>query len=477
MNKTKLTVKCTLEEAYIEQEKISDWSRNSKNVYRRNIKSISKHMQSVGLEPTIENVTYEYCMQWKKDHSNKNPNTLRQQKSTMASLFRHLNHVNIIEGNPFLTVKITDYSADKYLSKDLSITELYQVYKAAHELQEQGVNVLAPMLLDIYTGLRSTNLIRLVVQSLDFGEAGIRVEFGKQDTNGKSEIKENEMALNSKHRESFIPLPPKVLAFFSNYIKGMHPDDSLLYGLRGRAFANKQMNYIVTRICEHLGWIKMSKDNSGSGQSDAKPEKMKKIKTDQYFTPHGLRYSIATIFHEMGVEDNAIRLLLLHSKKTEMGALERYLRRDTREIKQIRNAQLLLETVLETALEMEDKFGVQMDLEAIYEQLPAAFDNQMKNIYYVNFFKDQMIHFTMAKMQQMMTQTNVVPMQSHPMFPIGETSFPVDAQSHTPHPYHGTFHPTGMGIPAAVNFQQAQPAPYGYYQQPTGVQDFFRANK
>ena len=58
-------------------------------------------------------------------------------------------------------MKIPDYTSDQYLSKDLNIIEPYQVYKAAHELQLEGNNVLAPTLLDIYTGFRSNYLITL----------------------------------------------------------------------------------------------------------------------------------------------------------------------------------------------------------------------------------------------------------------------------------------------------------------------------
>ncbi|MBM7583912.1 integrase [Bacillus pakistanensis] len=474
MNKLKLTTNSTLEAAYTAQEQLSDWSSNSKNAYRRNIKAISDHMKSIGLEPTIDNVTYEYAMKWKKDHASKNPNTLKQQKSTMASLFRHLNNAKIIEGNPFLTVNITDYTADKYLSKDLSITELYQVYKAAHDLQAQGINVLAPMLLDIYTGLRSTNLIRLKVRSLDFEAGGIRIEYTKSKT-VKQESNQQETTPNSKNRESFIPLPPKVLAYFSAQTKGMLPEDSLLYGLRGKAFANKQMNYIVNKICNHLGWIVNIENNGENNSSLHKTEQKKKGKTDKYFTPHGLRYSIATIFHEMGVEDNAIRLLLLHSKKTELGALERYLRRDTREVKQIRMAQLLLETVLETALEMEEKFGVVMQLETIYEQLPVAFEEQMKNMYYVNLFKDQMIRYTMSKMQQMMSQPQVMPDKINPIFTKGGEYYPADAYPYTPHQHQSHFQ-SSAGGPAPMHLQQTQQASYGFY-QPSTAQEFFTAKR
>ncbi|UNT53339.1 tyrosine-type recombinase/integrase [Lysinibacillus capsici] len=394
MNNT-ITVKSTLEEAYLDQELDSVWSQNSKNVYRRNIKKISEHMTGLGLEPTIENVTTRYCKKWLKDHyGNYQPSTLNQQKSTMTSLFRHLKNDGIVTNNPFLNVTIEDYSGDTYLSKDLNIIELYQVYKAAHELQADGINILAPMLLDIYTGLRSTNLIKLKVKSLVTEECSINITLDKEDTGDNQEDRETPI-INSKNREGVLPIPPKAMAVLREYAKGKSPEDPLLYGLKGKAFANKQMNYIVKKICEHLGWLVEMPVSDGSNVK-------KKIKTNKYFTPHGLRYSIAGIFHDFGVEDNSIRMLLLHSKKQSLGPLSRYIFRSSREYKQLCAAQILLETVLETALEMEDRFGVLMDLDSIYEQLPNAYENLLKNPSYIIVFKDQLIRFTFSKMEDTM---------------------------------------------------------------------------
>ncbi|MEK3727053.1 tyrosine-type recombinase/integrase [Lysinibacillus sp. FSL W8-0953] len=390
-----ITEKSTLEEAYIEQEQYSVWSLNSKKVYQRNIKKISEHMKSLELEPTIENVTSKYCKKWLKDNYEiYKPKTLNQQKSTMTSLFRYLKNEGIVNNNPFLNVTIEDYSGETHFSKDLSVMELYQVYKAAHELQADGVNILAPMLLGIYTGLRTTNLIKLKVKSLKREECSIRITLNKEDTHNNQEEIETPI-INSKNREGLLPIPPKAMAVLCEYAQGKSPDDPLLYGLKGKAFANKQMNYIVKKICEHLGWIIEMPVSNGS-------EMKKKTKTDKYFTPHGLRYSIAGIFHDMGVQDNSIRLLLLHSKKPSLGTLDSYFLRSTRELKQLRTAQILLETVLETALEMEEKFGELMDLETIYEQLPVAYENLLKNPHYINEFKDQLIRFTFLKMEHAM---------------------------------------------------------------------------
>ncbi|MFJ7747084.1 tyrosine-type recombinase/integrase [Peribacillus sp. NPDC097295] len=423
---------------------------NSKKAYKKNIKDVTNHMISVGLQPTLDNVTYEYCQVWKNAQAEKvKPSTLRQQKSTLSSLFRHLNHAKIIEGNPFLTVKITDYTEQQYLSKELDLIELYQVYKAAHELQAQGINVLAPTLLDIFAGFRSTNLISLQAQSVDKEAGGIRIILSNLN-HGEVERKKGEKTTNSKNRESFIPLPPRVLAYFVEYTKDMNPEDPLLYGLRGKAFANKQMNYIVHKICKHLGWVTAvtPSEVEDGNKGTASGKHTMQHKTSKYFTPHGLRYSVATMFHEMGVSDNAIRLLLLHSKKASQGALERYLRRDTKEVKELRMAQTILETVLQ-----------------------AAFQAQMNNIYSVHTFKQQMIRFTMAEVEQKLSQPMMIPNQQV-MF---QEFNPHTTQSNqfVPNTY---IQPSNQLVPTQnqMNFQSNAPVPmqmnfYGNQQDITGI--------
>lgn len=127
-------------------------------------------------------------------------------------------------------------SGDTHLSKDLDIMDLYQVYKAAHELQAVGVNILAPMLLDIYTGLRSTNLIKLKVKSLEKEECSINITLDKEDIKDNQENRETPI-INSKNREGVLPLPPKAMAILCEYAKGKSPEEPLLYGLKGKAFA------------------------------------------------------------------------------------------------------------------------------------------------------------------------------------------------------------------------------------------------
>lgn len=109
------------------------------------------------------------------------------------------------------------------------------------------------------------------------------------------------------------------MKLLTQYTEHMEPNDALLYGLRGKPLINKQMNYIIDKVCEHLGWVKVEyeqpENNENHNHAKEKGRRNKIIrKTEKYFTLHGLRYTLSTLFHEMGVSDDAIRFLLGHSK-------------------------------------------------------------------------------------------------------------------------------------------------------------------
>ncbi|MBA2876259.1 integrase [Anoxybacillus caldiproteolyticus] len=77
-----------------------------------------------------------------------------------------------------------------------------------------------------------------------------------------------------------MPLPPKFLNSLREYIKenGLTSDDPLCYGIKGVALQNKQLNRMTDKICGYLGW-----------------------EGERRVTPHGFRYSIATLLDEKGV--------------------------------------------------------------------------------------------------------------------------------------------------------------------------------
>jgi integrase len=374
-------------------------------------------MLKQGLEPVFENIDYEFAKKWENDQRKQgySPRSIKQHKATMQSMFSHYNQLGVVVGNPFAALKVTDSNKPKHHSRALDITELYQVYKAAFELQENGVNVLIPVLIDMFTALRVTSLEKLTVRSVSTTMNGLVYEFDPK----KDRVKEDKLldqyleegdkhtdnSPNSKNKDFFIPLPPKLMKLLTQYTERMEPDGALLYGLRGKSLINKQMNYIIDKVCEHLGWVKVEYENpENEDHNNTKGKGRRKgnktvHKSEKYFTPHGLRYTLSTLLHEMGVSDDAIRFLLGHSKY-ELGALQHYILSDAKYIKEIRAAQVIIETLFETTMELETNYNITLNLEEIYVELPNVFSNQLKNKNYINLFKEHLVKYAFTALQQ-----------------------------------------------------------------------------
>lgn len=105
------------------------------------------------------------------------------------------------------------------------------------------------------------------------------------------------------------------------------------------------------------------------------------------------------LFYEMDVSDDAIRFLLGHSKY-ELGALQHYILSDAKYIKEIRAAQVIIETFFETAMELESNYNITLDLEEIYEELPNVFTNQKKDKNYIHLFKEHLVKYAFCKLEQ-----------------------------------------------------------------------------
>lgn len=101
----------------------------------------------------------------------------------------------------------------------------------------------------------------------------------------------------------------------------------------------------------------------------------------------------------MGVSDDAIRFLLGHSKY-ELGALQHYILSDAKYIKEIRAAQVIIETLFETAMELESNYNITLDLEEIFDEIPKVYSNQLKNKNYINLFKEHLVKYAFAALHQ-----------------------------------------------------------------------------
>jgi integrase len=417
MMKTTITPESTLLEGFNEFEKSQPWSKNTRRSYRKNVINLSDYMLKQGLEPVFRNIDYEFVKKWENDQRKRySPVSIKQHKGTMQSMFSYYNQLGVVTGNPFSALKVVNANKPKHHSRALNIVELYQVYKAAFELQENGVNVLIPVLVDMFTALRVTSLEKLTVRSVSTTMNGLVYEFDPK----KDRVKEDKLldqyleeegdkhtdnSPNSKNKDFFIPLPPKLMQLLIKYTEHMKPEDALLYGLRGKPLVNKQMNYIINKVCEHLGWMKVEYENSENADHNNVKGKKGRIgtktvhKTEKHFTPHGLRYTLSTLFHEMGVSDDAIRFLLGHSRY-ELGALQHYILSDAKYIKEIRAAQVIIETLFETAMELESNYNITLNLEEIYDEIPNVFRNQLKNKNYINLFKEHLVKYAFTALQQ-----------------------------------------------------------------------------
>lgn len=275
--------------------------------------------------------------------------------------------------------------------------ELFAVYKAAYELQDSGVNVLIPILIEIYTALRSTSLKRLTVESVSIQKNGM--QFKRNRKNGKG---------NRKNKNFFLPLPPKMMSLLIEHIEDLEPEDSLLYGLKGKPLENKQMNYITNKICEHLNWIEKKNSNIYEVKKEV-------IKTEQFFSPHAFRYTLSTLLNDMGVPRETIKFLLLHSSKN-YDSLDPYILRFDVHIRRLKSALILLETVLETALELDKKYNIKLDFQDVSIKLELAYQHQLHNEEYVLHFKKQIFSKSLSqimdKLQIPIQQT--VPLQLQP---------------------------------------------------------------
>ncbi|WP_255502545.1 site-specific integrase [Lysinibacillus sp. SGAir0095] len=365
------------------------WSNSTVRAYERNVDEFIFDMEEKNIEPIIENVTYEYTLKWVKRmvEEGYKAKTINQKISTLSSLLTHYNNLGVINKNPFAALdKVEDYDEEHH-SRALSLEELYLVYKASYELQSRGVNVLIPISIEIFTALRSTSLKKLTVKSVSIEKNGL--EFKRESRNGKKKIEESKKGDkgNRKNKSFFLPLPPKSMSLLVKHIEGLDSDDPLLYGLKGKALENKQMNYITNKICEHLKW--MEKKVSTNKDTD------ELVKKEQFFTPHAFRYTLASLLDEMEVERDTIKFLLLHSNKN-FDSLDPYILRFNKHTNNIKAAQILLETVLETALELDMNYSIKLNFKDVTNHLKLAYQYQLYNEHYYVQLKEQIISSALA---------------------------------------------------------------------------------
>lgn len=192
MSKT-LNQKNTLTEAYEfwEDNHSMKWAESTKKSYRKTVESVEEYMISNDLEPIIENVDYAFIKQWENHlYEIFSEKSIKQKIATMASLFSFLNKLGTVHSNEFAIITISNNDNQTSHSRELDIQELYEVFKAAQQLEAEGTPVLLPTLVAMFTGFRSVTLKKLKVSTVNFNKS--QLEF---------KLKENKSIKTTKQKK------------------------------------------------------------------------------------------------------------------------------------------------------------------------------------------------------------------------------------------------------------------------------------
>ncbi|MGE8205828.1 tyrosine-type recombinase/integrase [Heyndrickxia sp. NPDC080065] len=382
--KDRINGKSTIRAAYETMQGTRSWSKNTLSSYNNNISILEDFMLENKIDPIIENIDFEFVVQWIKylrEKKHDKSKTIKNRIATMSSIFSFFKNNGVLGANPFLAIKVqvTDVGYHSRVLSFTEVVEIYSVVKTDPELMMMEI----PIHLDLFTGLRNVTLSKLTANSISNVEKGLR--YG--DLEGEEEEgSDQEIELNtSKYKKGFIPLPPILLKRVNQYKEDMKlkGEDALLYGLHGKALANKQFNHMVKKLCDVLQW-----------------EDEKKI------TPYAFRYTFSTMLGEMGVSDDAIRYGLGHSIEASKGTLTRYVRLETRYIKELRIAQNILEEVLETLFMLQEHHLMNVDIEQIYQELPDLYKRAFKNEQSITQFKNYLIELAHKNKQMELINLN-----------------------------------------------------------------------
>jgi integrase len=178
-------------------------------------------------------------------------------------------------------------------------------------LEKEAIFIGVPIKLLLFIGFRNHAITKLKVENINW-EEGLIVY--------------NQKIRNTKNKMQVLPLPPLFMEELQKHVieRGLTNDDPLCDGIKGLPLKNKQLNALVNKVNDYLNW---------SGE--------------ERVTPHGFRYTIATLLDERGLSVETIKYLLGHSSGTNV---DLYLRRNKRKIQQIKDELTKIEEELEGSL-------------------------------------------------------------------------------------------------------------------------------
>ncbi|USK30817.1 site-specific integrase [Bacillus sp. CMF21] len=294
------------------------WSDTTWESYKNDVKSFGNFLMDNGYDPLLVNgeklhLVNQWIVEQKKSEVAYKTTTRRI--AALSSVYSFYKELGIVKSNPFKASRVPLGQSSSH-SRVLTMDELKTVYRALESLKTtEGIDIEIPVKLLMFTGLRNHSLTALKVENIKWDEELIVYDYGVD---------------NYKHKVQLLPIPPVLLKRLTEFINelGLKPEEHLCYGIKGYPLKNKQLNFITNRINEYLGW-----------------------QAEDRITPHGFRYTIATLLDEKGLSIENIQYLLGHSDRQN---IRHYILRDQRKIFSIRKALTEIEGELERGL-MEKK--------------------------------------------------------------------------------------------------------------------------
>ncbi|OKL36680.1 tyrosine-type recombinase/integrase [Domibacillus mangrovi] len=307
------------------------WSSSTFDSYQYDVKLFEAYLITQGLEPNLESGQHLTLVhKWIVEQTNAGVayKTIMRRVAALSSLYAFYKELGTIQTNAFKASSVPGEHSEAH-SRAMDMTDLKKVYRAIEGLKEYGIYIGVPIKLLLFTGLRNQAITHLKVKNIVW-EEGLLV----YDVQAK----------NSKNKYQVLPLPLNLLNELHTYVekKNLVENDPLCYGIKGYPLKNKQLNALVNKVNEYLKWD-----------------------GEKRVTPHGFRYTIATILDERGLSIETIKYLLGHRTTDNV---QFYLRRNERKIKELKDALTIFESELEDSLLEEKEKLPAPDLEKISKQ-------------------------------------------------------------------------------------------------------------
>lgn len=250
------------------------YSKHTLTGYRGDIEELKKYSFRYFEEP-IEKVNHKIIRSWFAQllEDGSKPRTIHRKASSLKSFFKYLLQKELLIVNPMVLVPLP--KLDKQLPKFVDKCDLRKLLDdIPFEDSFEGVRDHLIIELFYQTGIRSSELINLKIENLDFSLNQIKV-FGK------------------RNKERLIPLTVQIIETIKKYLTYR------IKGIESNIFVTSKSKKLYPKLVYNI----VNKN-------------LAKVTTLSQKSPHVLRHSFATHMLDNGAELNSIKEILGHVNLT-----------------------------------------------------------------------------------------------------------------------------------------------------------------